>query len=51
MLSGAPRVVQGNDVIKGYLITLREKMEFIEVEDALSDVQVKKDENKKKSKE
>jgi lipopolysaccharide export system protein LptA len=51
VLSGAPRVVQGKDVIKGYLITLREKMEFIEVEDALSDVQVKKDENKKKSKE
>ncbi len=51
VLSGAPRVVQGNDVIKGYQITLREKMEFIEVEDALSDVQVKKDENKKKSKE
>ncbi|MCE3012639.1 MAG: LptA/OstA family protein [Proteobacteria bacterium] len=51
VLSGAPRVVQGNDVIKGYMITLREKMEFIEVEDALSDVQVKKDENKKKSKE
>jgi lipopolysaccharide export system protein LptA len=46
VLSGAPRVVQGKDVIKGYVITLREKMEFIEVDDALSDVQVKKDEKK-----
>ncbi|MBY0518079.1 MAG: LPS export ABC transporter periplasmic protein LptC [Bacteriovoracaceae bacterium] len=48
VLSGAPRVVQGKDTIKGYRITMREKMEFIEVEDAMSDVQVeKKDENKK----
>jgi hypothetical protein len=34
-------------VIKGYRITLREQMEFIEVEDAMSDVQVRKDEDKK----
>lgn len=46
VLSGAPRVLQGKDVIKGYRITMREKMEFIEVEDAMSDVQVKEDENK-----
>jgi len=48
VLSGAPRVQQGKDVMKGYRITMREKMEFIEIEDAMSDVQVKKDENKKK---
>lgn len=48
VLSGAPRVLQGKDVMKGYRITMREKLEFIEIEDAMSDVQVKKDENKKK---
>lgn len=47
VLSGAPRVVQGRDTIKGYRITMREKMEFIEVEDAMSDVQVEKSEEKK----
>lgn len=50
VLSGAPRVVQGKDVIKGYMITMREKMEFIEVEDALSDVQIRQDENEKTNK-
>lgn len=47
VLTGAPRVLQGKDVIKGYRITMREKMEFIEVEDAMSDVQVKDDQNEK----
>jgi len=41
VLSGAPRVEQGKDMIRGYRIILREKMEFIEVEDAISEVQVK----------
>jgi len=42
VLSGAPRVEQGKDVVKGYRITLREKMEFLEVEDAMSDLETKK---------
>ncbi len=54
VLSGAPRVVQDKDTVKGYRITMREKMEYIEVEDALSDVQVRQDagtEKKKRAKE
>jgi lipopolysaccharide export system protein LptA len=46
VLSGAPRVEMGNDIIKGYRITIRENVDLIEVDDALSDVEVKK-ENKK----
>jgi lipopolysaccharide export system protein LptA len=42
ILSGAPRVEQGNDVIKGYRITVRENTDLIEVDDAMSDVQMKK---------
>jgi lipopolysaccharide transport protein LptA len=45
ILSGAPRVEQGNDLIKGYRITIRESMDLIEVDDAMSDVQVKKQKN------
>jgi lipopolysaccharide export system protein LptA len=41
VLSGAPRVEQGEDVIKGYRITVRENVDLIEVDDAMSDVQVK----------
>jgi lipopolysaccharide export system protein LptA len=41
VLSGAPRVEQGDDVTKGYRITVRENTEVIEVDDAMSDVQVK----------
>lgn len=47
VLSGAPRVEQGQDVIKGYKITIRENIDLIEVDDAVSDVQVKKDKKKK----
>jgi len=42
ILSGAPRVETGKDVIKGYKITIREKSELVEVEDAISDVEVKR---------
>ncbi|MGE3609867.1 MAG: LPS export ABC transporter periplasmic protein LptC [Bacteriovoracaceae bacterium] len=42
VLSGAPRVEQGKEVVKGYRITIREKTDLIEVDDAMSDVQVKK---------
>jgi len=45
ILSGAPRVETGNDVIKGYKITIREKSELVEVEDAISDVEVKRTKN------
>ncbi len=45
VLSGAPRVEMGKDVIKGYRITVRENIDLIEVDDAMSDVQVKKKEN------
>jgi LPS export ABC transporter protein LptC len=42
VLSGAPRVEMGKDVIKGYRITIRENVDLIEVDDAMSDVQVKR---------
>ncbi|MFP5385206.1 MAG: LPS export ABC transporter periplasmic protein LptC [Bacteriovoracia bacterium] len=42
VLSGAPRVEMGSDVIKGYRITIRENVDLIEVDDAMSDVQVKR---------
>lgn len=45
ILTGAPRVEQGADVIKGYQITLREDTELIEVDDSQSHFSVKKDEN------
>ena len=49
ILSGAPKVEQGEDVVKGYRITVRENMDLIEVDDAISDVQVRrKDAEKKK---
>jgi lipopolysaccharide export system protein LptA len=43
ILTGAPRVEQANDVIKGYQITLRENIELIEVDDAQSSFRLKKD--------
>ena len=46
ILSGAPRVEQGTDVIKGYRITVRENTDLVEVDDAMSDVQMKKKEKK-----
>lgn len=45
VLSGAPRVEQGEDVIKGYRITIRENAELIEVDDAMSDMQMRKKKN------
>lgn len=48
VLSGAPRVEMGKDVVKGYRITIRENVDLIEVDDAMSDVEVKKNEKKKK---
>ena len=42
VLSGAPRVEMGKDVIKGYRITIRENVDLIEVDDAMSDVQMKR---------
>jgi LPS export ABC transporter protein LptC len=47
ILSGAPRVEMGRDVIKGYRITIRENVDLIEVDDAMSDVQVKREKEKK----
>lgn len=43
VLSGAPRVEMGKDVIKGYRITIRENTELVEVDDAMSDMQIKRD--------
>jgi lipopolysaccharide export system protein LptA len=42
VLSGAPRVEQGSDVIKGYRITIRQNIDLIEVDDSMSDMQIKK---------
>lgn len=47
ILSGAPKVEMGKDVVKGYRITIRENVNMIEVDDAMSDMEVKR----KKSKE
>jgi lipopolysaccharide export system protein LptA len=46
ILTGAPRVESGRDVIKGYKIIIRENSDLVEVEDAMSDVEVKKNEKK-----
>ena len=43
ILSGAPRVEIGKDVIRGYRITIRENTDLVEVDDAMSDVQVKRE--------
>jgi lipopolysaccharide export system protein LptA len=50
VLSGAPKVEHGEDVVKGYRITIRENMDLIEVDDAMSDMQMKRDEEKTKDK-
>lgn len=42
ILSGAPRVEQGKDVIKGYRITIRHNIDLVEVDDSMSDMQIKK---------
>ncbi len=47
ILSGAPRVEQGRDVIKGYRITIRQNIDLIEVDDSMSDMQVKKNKQTK----
>jgi lipopolysaccharide export system protein LptA len=47
ILSGAPRVETGQDLIKGYRITIRENVDLVEVDDAMSDVQVKREDKKK----
>lgn len=43
VLSGAPRVEQGEDLIKGYQITLRENVELVEVDDSQSSFDLNKD--------
>jgi len=43
VLSGAPRVEQGDDLIKGYQITLRENVELVEVDDSQSSFSLNKD--------
>lgn len=43
VLSGAPRVQQGDDLIKGYQITLRENVELVEVDDSQSSFDLNKD--------
>lgn len=42
VLSGAPRVEQGNDLIKGYQITLRENVELVEVDDSQTSFKIKR---------
>lgn len=42
VLTGAPRVEQGEDLIKGYQITLRENVELVEVEEAQSSFRLKR---------
>ena len=42
VLTGAPRVEQGGDIIKGYQITLRENVELVEVDDSQSSFKLKR---------
>jgi lipopolysaccharide export system protein LptA len=42
VLSGAPRVESGSDLIKGYQITLRENVELVEVDDSQSSFELKR---------
>ncbi len=42
ILTGAPRVEQGKDIIKGYQITLKENVELVEVDDAKSSFSIKR---------
>jgi lipopolysaccharide export system protein LptA len=42
ILTGAPRVEQDGDLLKGYQITLRENVEFVEVDDSQSSFQLNK---------
>lgn len=42
VLSGAPRVEQGNDLIQGYQITLRENVELVEVDDSQTSFTIKR---------
>ncbi len=42
VLTGAPRVEQGNDVIKGYQIILRENVELVEIDDSQTSFSLKK---------
>lgn len=42
VLSGAPRVEQDNDLIKGYQITLRENVELVEVDDSQTSFEIKR---------
>ena len=43
VLLGTPRVEQGNDVIKGYQITLRENVDVVEVDDSQSSFDLQRD--------
>ncbi|MBT4791101.1 MAG: LPS export ABC transporter periplasmic protein LptC [Halobacteriovoraceae bacterium] len=45
VLTGAPRVEQGRDVIKGYQITLHENVEMVEVDDSQSSFNLKRNRN------
>jgi lipopolysaccharide export system protein LptA len=44
VLTGAPRVLQGRDEIKGYRITLREDVDLLEVDDSASSFVIEKEE-------
>jgi lipopolysaccharide transport protein LptA len=45
ILTGAPRVEQGDDIIRGYQITLRENVELVEVDDSQSSFSLKRNED------
>ena len=42
VLTGAPRVEQGSDLIQGYQITLRENVELVEVDDSQTSFTIKR---------
>jgi lipopolysaccharide export system protein LptA len=48
ILSGAPRVLQGKDIIKGTKIILREDSDLVEVEDSNTRFSLEKDNKEKK---
>ena len=49
VLTGSPRVIQGKDVIKGNVITLRENVKTVEVDDSQSSIILNNDKKKRRN--
>ncbi len=49
ILTGLPKVFQGNDVIKGNRITIRENIETVEVDDAITNITLEREEKESRN--